>query len=71
MFISPCQAGQNVQHWVCQPLVGGVHPRRSRNSSRKRCYPSASAQNAGGARNNTCVRYVLYINRKWPTSERP
>ncbi len=27
MFISSCQAGQNVQHWVCQPLVGGVHPR--------------------------------------------
>ncbi len=47
MFISSCQAGQNVQHWVCQPLVGGVHPWRSRNSSRKRCYPSASAQNAG------------------------
>ena len=21
MFISSCQAGQNVQKWVCQPLV--------------------------------------------------
>ncbi len=29
MFISSCQAGQNVQHWVCQPLVGGAHTRRS------------------------------------------
>ncbi len=28
MFISSCQAGQNVQHWVCQALVGGVHTRQ-------------------------------------------
>jgi hypothetical protein len=28
MFISSCQPGQKVQHWVCQPLVGGVHTRQ-------------------------------------------
>jgi hypothetical protein len=59
MFISSCQAGQNVQHWVCQALVGGVHTRRYRKLQQDWQFRVRERQNADLGLNNMYVVSVL------------
>jgi hypothetical protein len=59
MFISSCQAGQNVQHWVCQALVGGVHTRRYRKLQQDWQCRVRARQNADLGLNNIYVVSVL------------